>query len=70
MTNKWEPLKYPGSTFSLYEEEVLPMTAFKQWREYSQTEPDDVLVTIEYCSDCDHHDWFVHHDSDQYLKVR
>jgi hypothetical protein len=66
----WRPMTVPSTTFAVDPgDTVLPHHAIKQWPEYALMESDDVIVTIEHCSECDKHDSLCHHDEERYRNV-
>ena len=48
---------------------MLPPNAVKWFEEYGLMDTDDVIVTIEHCSECEKHELLCHHDEERYKKV-
>ena len=65
----WKPRILPGSTYSndINNDVLLPNTAFINcWPEYAHLEENDVMVTIEYCNQCNCHSDTLRHNEKQY----
>jgi hypothetical protein len=66
----WTPQYYPSSTFALKkDEQILPLKAVHPWPEYSSLGDGEVMVTIELCSGCEHHQLYTHHKEEHYREV-
>lgn len=66
----WSPSVYPSSTFATSKNaDVLPIKAIHSWPDYEHIGPNEVLVTIEHCTNCAHHKLNTHHKEEHYIKM-
>ena len=70
----WKPLKFPTTTFSMYNNKTnrrtrsLPHSIIRHWPEYDSMEIGDVIITIEHCDNCSRHESNTRHDESHYKK--
>ena len=70
----WRPSKLPASTMRPHSSHsrdalLLPADAKLRWSELNDMEIGDVVVTCEYCCECEHHSEYTLHDAGKYLRV-
>lgn len=74
----WSPGVLPASTLTTASEKsalpaLLVFQKFPRTGEYDAAVhsmvPGDILVTIEHCAHCQHHDGYTHHQADQYVEM-
>lgn len=74
----WQPGTLPASTITMATEKAAlpPLIVFQKFPKTGEYDaavhsmvPGDILITIEHCDHCHHHDEFTHHQSHQYEEM-